>query len=273
MSLVAAIEWNVRPEIFQIGPVALRWYSVLFLAGFLVGQAILRRIFLREGKDASSLDNLLLVMLAGTLVGARLGHCFFYNPAEYLAEPWRILMVWKGGLASHGGLVGNLVALWLWCRRHPDQPYLWLIDRLTISAALAGALIRLGNLFNSEILGKPVAGELPWAVVFLRGDRSAVPRHPVMIYESLSYLAICAILWLLYRRTGAATPRGRLLGLFLTLVFGARFVWEFFKERQTDASLDWALSMGQLLSLPAIAAGLVLIVAARPVPPPPRPDR
>ncbi|PWV58516.1 prolipoprotein diacylglyceryl transferase [Plasticicumulans acidivorans] len=255
---MSPLHWNVDPELLHIGGFALRWYGLLFAAAFLVGYEIMRRVFRAEGKPEADLDALLLYMMLGTVIGARLGHTLIYAPDYYLAHPWKILAVWEGGLASHGGAVGIFIALWWYARKRPDQPWLWLLDRLSIPTALGGAFIRLGNLFNSEILGHPAS--VPWAVVFERVD--SLPRHPVMVYEALAYLAIFILLRVLYRRRLAATPPGMLLGTFLLTVFGARFVLEFFKEEQADW-VAGSLTVGQWLSVPMVMAGLILLLRAR----------
>jgi prolipoprotein diacylglyceryl transferase len=205
----------------------------------------------------TDLDYLLLYLLGGTIIGARLGHVLFYAPGHYLTHPLEIIAIWEGGLASHGGLIGVPFAIWLYCRRREEQPFVWLLDRLAAPVALTGSFIRLGNLFNSEILGVPA--DLPWAVVFERVDQTA--RHPVQVYESISYFLIFVLLWGLYRRWGTETPRGLLIGLFFALVFGARIVLEWFKVEQAHfaGTLPLGLSMGQLLSLPAVAVGLWLV--------------
>ncbi len=249
------IHWDVSPELLRLGPFALRWYGLCFVLGFLLGYFIVRWIFQREHKPERDLDRLLFYMLAGTIIGARLGHCLFYEPAFYLRHPLEILMIWKGGLASHGGAIGILISLYLYSRSRPEQPYLWLLDRIAIPTALGGCFIRLGNLFNSEILGTPT--DVPWAFVFARIDD--VPRHPAQLSESIVYLLIFAVLLAVYRKLGERTPRGLLTGLFLALVFGARFPIEFVKVRQAAFGEGLPLSMGQLLSIPMILAGLVLL--------------
>jgi phosphatidylglycerol---prolipoprotein diacylglyceryl transferase len=259
------IFWNVRPELVQFGPLAVRWYGLFFALLFWIGFLSARWQFQVEKKDERFLNSLLTHLVVGTIVGARLGHCLFYEPAYFLAHPLQIPMVWQGGLASHGGAIGVLVALFLYSRRHPDQPYLWLLDRIAVPTALAGCFIRLGNLFNSEILGLP--SRVPWAFVFERVDQ--VPRHPAQLYESLAYLLVFVLLLLLYRRYRAQTPRGLLLGIFLVTVFTARFFLEFLKERQEDFQLHLPLDVGQLLSLPFIAAGVFLLWRALRAPPPP----
>ncbi len=253
------ILWSVDPILFQVGPLTIRHYGVLFALSFFIGHNIIRSVFRREGKPESDLATLLTYMLIGTTVGARLGHCLFYDPGYYLGNPHRMLMVWEGGLASHGAAIGILTALFVYARRHPDQPYLWLLDRMVIVVALAGLLIRLGNFLNSEILGIPT--DLPWAVVFDRIDDT--PRHPAQLYESIAYGMIFVGLYRLYIRLEARTPRGFLFGLFLVSVFGFGFLIEFVKERQAAYGADLALSVGQILSIPLVILGIALL--ARPL--------
>ena len=249
------IHWNANPELLNLGWLSIRWYGLLFASGFFCGFLFMRYVYTREKKPIAHLDTLLFYMMVSAIVGARLGHCFFYEPEYYLANPFEILKVWQGGLASHGGAIGILIGLWLYSRKRPDQPYLWLLDRIAIPTALAGSFIRLGNLFNSEILGKP--SEQSWAFVFERYDM--IPRHPVQLYESIAYLTTFVILYSLYRRIGESAPRGFYLGLFLVLVFSARFVLEYFKIRQAAYGEALPFSVGQLLSIPAVVAGLILL--------------
>ncbi len=256
LTRITMIHWNANPELLDLGWLSIRWYGLLFAAGFFCGFLYMKQVYLREQKPVNDLDTLLLYMMISAVVGARLGHCFFYEPAYYLTHPLEILMVWQGGLASHGGAIGICLGLWLYSSKRPDQPYLWLLDRIAIPTALAGSFIRLGNLFNSEILGTP--SNLPWAFVFERFDM--IPRHPVQLYESIAYLVIFGVLATLYRRWGENSPKGMLLGLFLVLVFTARFFLEFMKLRQADYGQDLPLSVGQLLSIPAVLLGVYLIV-------------
>jgi phosphatidylglycerol:prolipoprotein diacylglycerol transferase len=252
---MAYIYWSVRPEIFQLGPFAIRWYGVLFALLFAIGYLLGRWMLRTEHKNEQNLDTLLVYLIAGTIIGARLGHCLFYDPAYYWHHPMEILQVWKGGLASHGGAFGVLIALYLYSRRHPDQPYLSLLDRVVVATALGGTLIRLGNLFNSEIVGNPT--NVPWAFVFERND--AVPRHPAQLYEAAAYLVVFVCLLLMYRRMRANTPPGLLVGFFLVTVFTARFLIEFVKERQAAYEQNLSLSVGQWLSIPFVVAGVILI--------------
>ncbi len=247
--------WNVDPEIFSIGFIHIRYYNTLFMLAFICGLIMFNWIYKREGKPLEDLDSLLIYMLFGTIIGARLGHVIFYDPGYYFSQPVRILKVWEGGLASHGAAVGILLALYLYTRKHPDQPYLWLLDRISIAVALAGTFIRLGNFFNSEIIGKPT--DVPWAVIFERVD--TLPRHPTQIYEATAYFLIFLFLFFKYKKLGAKTPSGHLFGLFLILVFGFRFFVEFLKENQSAFEAQLPLNMGQILSIPLVIGGFYLL--------------
>ena len=247
--------WNVDPVIARIGPLALRWYSLFFALGFLVGYFIVREMFKKEHRDVTLLDSLLVYLVVATLVGARLGQVLFYEPVRYLTNPLDIFKIWEGGLASHGGFAAVLLALFLFCRKHRDVSFLWLTDRLTIPIMLAAGFIRIGNFFNSEIIGRPA--DVPWAVIFSAVD--AMPRHPTQIYESLGYLATSLILYVRYRAVGRQPRQGRLLGMAMVLGFGWRFVVEFLKEYQEAFEAMLPLTMGQLLSIPFILIGLFLL--------------
>jgi prolipoprotein diacylglyceryl transferase len=245
------VSWNVSPTIVRFGPLQLRWYGLMFLIGFLWGYQAMRKICQWEGKSTEKLDSLLTHIFLGTLIGARLGHCLFYEPGYYLSHPLDIFKIWEGGLASHGGSLGVLLAIWLFSRKNKDFPLMWIFDRVVIFTVLTGAFIRIGNLMNSEIIGRPT--DLAWAFVFEKVDK--LPRHPTQIYESLSYFVIALIGWLIYRKYKAKLPPGRIFGLSVALVFIARFFIEFFKENQESFESDMWINMGQLLSLPFIAVG------------------
>ncbi|MCG6969229.1 MAG: prolipoprotein diacylglyceryl transferase [Gammaproteobacteria bacterium] len=249
--------WNVSPEIVSIGPLTVRWYGALFATGFICGYYFMRWLYRRENKNVDELENLLLYIAAGTIIGARLGHCLFYDPGFYLSHPLKILAIWEGGLASHGGALGVLIAVYLYCRKYAVS-FLWLMDRLAIPFALTAAFIRLGNVFNSEILGK--ATDVPWAIIFQRVD--SVPRHPVQLYESLSYVLIFIITFFIYKHYGNKLKNGFLLGLTMVLLIIARFVLEFFKMPQAHYSTGLDMSVGQLLSIPYLIAGLAFIYFA-----------
>ncbi|WP_114781366.1 prolipoprotein diacylglyceryl transferase [Botryobacter ruber] len=258
MSLLHYITWNVDPEIFSIGPLSIRWYGLLFALGFVIGQRILTKIYVAEGRTEGDVDVITLYMIVGTVLGARLGHVLFYDPDYYLSNPIEILKIWRGGLASHGATIGILVALWLFSRRL-KLDYLWVLDRIVIVVALGGALIRLGNLMNSEIVGRP--SDLPWAFEFVRNTEFTplVPRHPTQLYESLAAFAIFVVLYLLWSKYRGGIPRGLLFGLFVTVLFTSRLLIEFLKEAQEKWEEAMFLNMGQLLSIPLILIGLVIL--------------
>ena len=263
MTDILAIHWHVDPVIFNIGPLALRWYSVLFVSGFIIGWFIFKSFFRKEDIPEKLLDPLLYTLLIATIVGARLGHCLFYQPDYYLGS-WQgfleIFMPWKGGLASHGGAIALLLAMW-WYSAHYgkkyDFDYLWIMDRLVITVCFAGALIRLGNLFNSEIYGDVT--NLPWGVVFdLRGE--TLPKHPTQLYEALSYSILgFGLLWA-YNHRLDRLKMGEIFGIFLIVLFGMRFLIEFIKEPQVGFEETMALNMGQILSIPFVVAGILLLI-------------
>lgn len=249
------IYWNVNPDIFTIGPVTVRWYGALFALAFYCGFLIVQWMFRIEHRNEQSLNSLLVYMVAGAVIGARLGHCLFYEPVYYLRHPLEIPQIWHGGLASHGGAAGILVAIYFYSWRRADQPFFWVMDRVVIATALGGAFIRLGNLVNSEILGTPA--NVPWAFVFARVDLT--PRHPVQLYESVAYAVIFILLIALYRRRQGQTPQGLIFGIFLVAIFTFRFFIEFLKERQADYEQGFAISVGQWLSIPFAIYGVFLI--------------
>ena len=256
------VNWNVSPEIFSIGPLSIRWYSVLFVSGFVLGWFIFKWFFQREGLTVKLLDPLLYTLLIGTIVGARLGHCLFYQPEYYLGS-WNgfleIFMPWKGGLASHGGTIALILAM-IWFARHYGRKhgfdFLWIVDHLAIAVCFAATFIRLGNLFNSEIYGDVTS--LPWGFVFeQRGEM--LPKHPTQLYEALSYLILGLVLLLLYKFNLKRMFRGTFVGLFFIGCFGMRFLIEFIKEPQVGFEEHMALNMGQLLSIPFVLLGIALV--------------
>ncbi len=247
------VPWDVNPEIFRIGSFAVRWYGLLFASSFLFGYIIMNRIFKNENLGQEVLDRLTVYMAVGVILGARLGHCFFYEPEYYLSHPAEILKIWHGGLASHGAAIGILLALWLFVRKE-KKDYTWVIDRIAIVVALSGFFIRMGNLMNSEIYG--VETTVPWGFVFLRNGET-VPKHPTQIYEGLAYLFIFSLLYRIYWRKKGEYIQGLLISLTLILVFTARFFIEFVKEDQVQFEASMKLNMGQLLSIPFIIAGFI----------------
>jgi prolipoprotein diacylglyceryl transferase len=250
------ITWDVDPVLFSLGPLNPRWYGILFAGAFLASYAVMRRVFLREGHPQRDLDQLTITMIVSTIIGARLGHVLFYEPQILWHDPMDVIAVWKGGLASHGGALGIIIGLWWFARKHPRYSLMWLLDRIVIVAALSGAFIRIGNLFNSEIIGRTT--DVSWAFVFTRVDM--LPRHPTQIYEALLCIALFVLLWYSYKRTGAATPSGRLFGIFCILLFSGRFLIEFLKEHQEAFEASLPLDMGQLLSIPFVLVGIIALV-------------
>ena len=259
------VHWHVDPAILHIGAFELRWYSLLFVSGFILGWFIFKWFFQREKIDTKLLDPLLYTLLICTIVGARLGHCLFYQPDYYLgswAGFWEIFMPWKGGLASHGGTIALILGMW-WFGVHygkkHDFDFVWLLDHLAIAVAFAGAFIRFGNLFNSEIYGDVT--NLPWGFVFeLRGETE--PKHPTQLYEGFTYLLLGFALIGLYWKKLDKMLRGQFIGIFLIVCFGSRFLIEFIKEPQVEFEQTMALNMGQLLSIPFILLGIFFLVWA-----------
>ncbi|OIO54267.1 MAG: prolipoprotein diacylglyceryl transferase [Alphaproteobacteria bacterium CG_4_10_14_0_2_um_filter_63_37] len=258
------LHWKFDPILISFGPVAIHWYGLLFVGAFLLGQTMLMRFFKAEGVPPEYVERLLLYALVGTIVGARLVHCLFYDPDYYLSHPLAILRIWEGGLASHGGTVGLILGLW-WGSRpmRGEVPFLWLLDRVAVATAFSVVLIRIANFLNSEILGIPTSGR--WGVVFEAVD--GLPRHPVQLYEATAYLLIGVILLTVYRRLGKHTPHGLLFGWFMTLLFSARIGLEFFKVHQAAYAGGMTFSVGQYLSLPFVALGVFMIVWSKKRPP------
>jgi phosphatidylglycerol:prolipoprotein diacylglycerol transferase len=349
MSIHNFIIWNGSPVIFDTGVVPLRWYGLLFALGFLLSQQVLYYIFKKEGKPKEDVDTLTIYVVLATLIGARLGHVLFYSPSWILQDPLSVILPFKfkpefeftgfQGLASHGGAFGILFALYLYARKK-KQNYLQVVDRIVIVVALTGALIRLGNFFNSEIIGNPTDSKLGF--VFARnitdvlltdknitdvaytknendfnakgypsvnitttlkeniGDKSSyaqneilpalyseyvsehvdqteritftiegdkaiikayvIPRYPAQLFESISCVILFIVLYMIWNKYKMNLKPGLLLGIFLIACFGLRFVYEFLKTTQEDFENDLPLKMGQILSIPLIIAGIILLI-------------
>ena len=249
--------WDIDPVMISFAGLTIHWYGALFAAAILAGLQVMKWIYQQEKLDVEALDTLLVYAVVGIIVGARLGHCLFYDPEYYLSNPLKILAIWEGGLASHGGGLGVIIGAAFYAKKHKVN-FMWLLDRLAIATALFGFFVRCANFVNSEILG--VAGNVPWAVIFARIDNIA--RHPAQLYEAFSYLAIFIVLITLYKMKKQKPADGYFLGLFLILVFTARFIIEFFKEKQAVYAADFAVSTGQLLSVPFFAVGIYLMLKA-----------
>lgn len=264
---IAYIRWNVDPEIFNLGFWGLRYYSLLFVTGIVLGYIFMKKIFAKEGLSQELLDKLAIYVFFGTVLGARLGHCIFYEWDYYKDHLLEMILPWRGtigenfefvgyqGLASHGGAIGIVIALTIFARKNKFS-LIRTLDYMGIVVPLAGACIRLGNLFNSEIYG--IETTLPWGFIFeLRHE--TLPKHPTQLYEALSYLLIFVILYRLYFKKGDSLPRGYIFGWFLIMLFTARFLIEFIKEVQVDFESTMALNMGQWLSIPFILVGVGLL--------------
>lgn len=265
MTDILAIIWNANPELFHIGGFAVRWYSLLFVSGFILGFFIFQWFFKREKLDPRLLDSLFVTLIVGTIVGARLGHCLFYQPDYYFGS-WEgfleIFMPWEGGLASHGGTIALFIAMWWFAHKYGKRhgfDFVWLVDHLSIAVCFAATFIRLGNLFNSEIYGGVT--NLPWGFVFVRNGETE-PHHPTQLYEALSYLILGLVLLAIYKYRSEKTWRGTFIGLFLIGCFGSRFLIEFIKNDQVDFEAGMALNMGQILSIPFVLLGIGFLVYA-----------
>ena len=268
------ITWTVDPAIFSIGSHEIRWYGLLFAVGFLLGYTIEDRIFRHDRVPEGWLDKLFIYVIIATIIGARLGHCLFYGWDYYSANPIEIFKVWEGGLASHGGAIGIIIAILIYSRRVTHLNPLWTFDRLVIPVALVGALIRTGNLMNHEIYGH--ATTLPWGFRFIENLHSwrmgaeplfSQPSHPTQIYEALCYLVLFFILMYMFWKRNAGERQGLIFGVFLVGTFLSRFLIEFVKNDQEDFEAGMLLNMGQLLSIPFILAGIYLIYRAMKRPP------
>lgn len=256
-----------NPGGLTVGPLAVRWYGLMFLVGFLVGYRIVWRIFRHEGAPEQWLPTLLIYVAVATIVGARLGHCFFYEWDYYSAHPEKIIAFWEGGLASHGGTIAIIIAIFIYSRTVTRRSPLWTFDRLVIAIALVGCLIRLGNLFNSEIFG--TATTLPWGfkyplsrewqTLYAPTDSAC---HPTQLYEALCYLALFGLLMWMYWKKNAQERPGLILGVFFIGIFLPRLLIEFVKNPQEAFEESMILNMGQLLSVPFILAGILLIYYA-----------
>ena len=258
------IVWNADPVLID-SFVTVRWYGLMFAIGFWIGFNIVARMFRHEGAPERWMGILLIWVAVGTVVGARLGHVFFYAWDYYSQHPWKILATWEGGLASHGGAIGVITAVILFSIFTTRRSPLWTFDRLVPAIALVGALIRFGNLMNSEIFGH--ATTLPWGFMFVRSaewhnNYYGVACHPTQIYESLCYLALFGLLMWMYWRKNCVKRPGLIFGTFLVGIFLPRFFIEFIKNDQEAFEADMVLNMGQWLSIPFVLLGLFFIIRA-----------
>ncbi|MDR2496206.1 MAG: prolipoprotein diacylglyceryl transferase [Tannerellaceae bacterium] len=260
------ITWTVDPAIFSIGSYEVRWYGLAFALGFTIGYWIVARMWKNEQLDPEWISSLLFYTVGGTIIGARLGHCLFYEPAFYLTHPLQILNFRAGGLASHGGTLGIVIAIFIYSRRVSHRSMMWTFDKLVTPTGLVAALIRLGNLMNHEIYGH--ATDRPWAFRFIenlpswrRGAEPAfsLPSHPTQLYEAGCYLIVFALCMWLYFRRQAWKREGLIFGVFMIGIFLSRFFIEFLKNDQEAFEAGMALNMGQLLSIPFVLAGAYFV--------------
>ncbi len=261
-----SVVWDFDPVWIRIGSFDIRYYGLMWALAILIAAKFFDNFVKREGLPTEISESVFLYGTLATVFGARIGHCLFYEPAEYLAQPWTIITGFRdGGMASHGAAIGLLIGLWLFSRKN-RMPYLWSLDRIMIGVPIGGAIVRLGNLFNSEIFGE--ATSLPWGFEFVRSAKwvheyAPAAVHPTQIYEALCYVATFAVmLWMYYGRDLARRRPGSVFGVGLVGIFLSRFLLECIKTTQEHFEEGWALNMGQLLSIPFILLGSYMIYRA-----------
>ncbi|MBQ0734621.1 prolipoprotein diacylglyceryl transferase [Aquimarina celericrescens] len=265
-----ALEWNVDPEITRLfGTFPIKYYGILFVIGLLLGYEIVKRIYKSENVPVENLEKLSTYLFIGILLGARLGHCLFYDFEYFSKYPLEIFLPFRitngnwsftgfSGLASHGGSIGAILAIIIY-RWENRISLLWILDRVAIGAPVTGAFIRFGNFMNSEIYGKPTKGD--YGVIFMQND--LIPRHPTQLYEAFAYLIIFGLLWYLYKKTNLKSKEGFLFGTLLIVLFTVRLLLEFFKENQVAFEDNMLFNMGQWLSIPFIIGGIVLLILSK----------
>lgn len=256
LNILGFIHWNINPEIFSLGPLSIRWYGLLFASGFLIGYYICEKMLKSENVQQKWIDSLFFYMIIATVIGARLGHVIFYGWDYYSQNISEIFKVWHGGLASHGGAMGIIIALFIYSKKVSKRTMLWALDRVIVPTALVAAFIRTGNLMNSEIYGIETTGA--WGFIFERNGET-VAKHPTQLYEALAYLASFVVMIYLYWKTNSKDRPGVLLGAFFIMMFSARFFIEFIKENQESFESGMVLNMGQWLSIPFILVGAYLV--------------
>lgn len=261
--MLSTVIWNADPVFFSLGSLSVRWYGLAFALGFLIGYSIVSRMFRHEGAPERWLGILLAYVIVATIVGARLGHVFFYEWDYYSAHPADILKIWEGGLASHGGTVAMIIALFIfsWCVT--KKPASWVFDKIVVAIALVGGLIRLGNLMNSEIYGGPT--DLPWGFIFVRNGET-IPAHPTQIYEALCYFILFGVLMWMYWKKNVQERPWLITGIFFLGIFVPRFLIEYVKNVQVSSEYamiqEYGMNLGQMLSVPFILIGIFLVVWA-----------
>lgn len=268
--MLLSITWDVSPEIFNILGREIRWYGLLWALALFATAFIVQKMYRHENLPEKWFDSLFVYISVGLIIGARLGHCLFYDPVYYLSSPWKMLYVWEGGLSSHGGAIGMLIGIWLYSKRISKRSIIWGLDRLIVGVSLGATSIRLGNLFNHEIYGGPT--DLPWGFRFVRNIHEwmqgaepiyTLPSHPTQLYEALIYFMTFLLGMYLYWIKKAGERQGLILGVSLICIFFSRFMIEFIKNLQEEFEVGmvetFGINMGQLLSLPFIIWGVWLV--------------
>jgi len=259
MNLISIV-WDVDPIAINLFGLPIAYYGICWVSAFILGWYIIQRMVKHEGVSLKIIDSAFMYMIVSCVIGSRLGHVLFYEPAYYFQNPLQILNLRAGGMASHGAALGFLVGVWLFSRKW-KTPFIWFMDRLVVVVASGGAIIRFGNLMNSEIFGDPTT--LPWGFEFIRSAewRSiGLPVHPTQIYEALSYTILFVVLMAIYHWTKAPRRHGLMFGIFLIGCFGTRFIIESIKLPQVAFENSLPLDMGQILSIPFIFAGIFFVV-------------
>jgi phosphatidylglycerol---prolipoprotein diacylglyceryl transferase len=261
------IHWNINPEIFNLFGISVRYYGALFVTGLIICYYMLQWIYKREDIPVERLEKFFIYGFVGILAGARLGHCLFYEPGYYFSHPLEMILPIQSlpdggykftgyqGLASHGGTIGLIIAIIWYCVKTKES-LIRMFDMVAVVAPIGACFIRLANLMNSEIIGIPTT--VPWAFIFEKDDN--LPRHPAQLYEAIAYVLIFVVVFYIYKKRRDIIQKGILFGLTITLIFSARFVIEFLKEKQVKFEEQMKLDMGQLLSIPLILLGITFIV-------------
>lgn len=268
------IVWNPSSQGIDIFGFTIHYYSMMWMIAFILGWYIMRKIYRHEGQTDEKLDSLFIYSILGIMIGARLGHVIFYQPELFKDDFFSIFLPVRfnpefeftgfRGLASHGAAIGMIISMYLYNKKVLKKSVIWILDRVVIPAASGAVFVRIGNFFNSEMIGKPADASLPWAIIFKKMDN--LPRHPGQLYEAFGYIFVFLILWFFYWKTDKSNQSGFLFGLFLVLLMTVRFFVEQFKIAQVDGREDWimGLNTGQVLSIPFILIGLYFMFVYKP---------
>ena len=260
------IDWNPSPELFKIGPLAIRYYSLMFVIAFMLGLHLMKKVFINDKIPIEKLDTLFMYMVISILLGARLGHFIFYDPQFLFEKPLEVFLPFRfspkfeftgfAGLASHGAAIGVIIAMYIFSKKVLKKPLLYILDRLTIPVTCGAIFVRIGNLINSEIIGKATNSD--YGFIFRRLGED-FPRHPAQLYEAFGYLIAFIVAWYMYWKTDKKKKLGFLFGLSFSMIWTVRFIVEFYKEVQVDERATWVLNTGQWLSIPLVMIGLYMM--------------